>query len=127
MNIFCNAQLQKGEFVIKNEGNNFFLALQGDLLILDSGTGPDYRDLKIWNLKSRTKGYTGQYLEILEIRPESIALWRETSINASPKNCPKLEEWKGYGLAAAIDRLVELRFSDFEITETSRLRCSSRQ
>ncbi len=46
----CKYQVEEGDFEIKNEWAEYFMALHRDLLILDSGTGPDPRDFIIWDL-----------------------------------------------------------------------------
>ena len=51
----CEYVAKPDDLEIRNEWAEYFLGLQGDLLILDSGTGPDPRGLIIWDLKKQKK------------------------------------------------------------------------
>jgi hypothetical protein len=122
----CKYIVEKGDFEIKNEEAEYFLALQGDLLILDSGTGPDPRGLIIWNLHERKKVYSGDYSEPIEIKSGYLEFWMETE-KATNENCPELKKWESDGLGAAIEGKVRLNLFDFSIVKSSQIRCNSRQ
>ncbi len=124
--IKCEYSVQDGDFEIKNEWAEYFLALQNNLLILDSGTGPDPRGLIIWNLNDHKKVYSGTYSEPYEIKPGYLEFWTETE-KATEANCPEKKEWEAGGLGAGIDTRVTLNLADFSITRSSQTRCSSRQ
>ncbi len=124
--IQCKYTIEKGDFEIKNEWAEYFMALQGDLLILDSGTGPDPRGLIIWNLRNRKKVYTGSYSEPYEIHLGYLEFWAETG-KANDDNCPERKEWESDGLGSAIETRVRLDLSDFSVVKSSQTRCESRQ
>jgi len=121
----CEYSVKPGDFEIRNELAEYFLGLQGDLLILDSGTGPDPRGLFIWDLKKKKKVYSGRYSEA-KIEPGYIKFWIETGV-ATDENCPDAKEWSAGGLGAAIETRVRLDFADFSATKSSEKRCSPRQ
>jgi hypothetical protein len=122
----CEYVIEPDDLEIRNEWAEYFLSLMGDLLILDSGTGPDPRGLIIWDLKKRKKVYTGTYSEEVKIDTEYMEFWLETG-DANDENCPEGKEWKAGGLGAAIETWVRLNFSDFKIIKSSKTRCSPRQ
>ncbi len=124
--IKCEYAVRDGDFEIKNEWAEYFLALQNNLLILDSGTGPDPRGLVIWNLENRKKVYSGTYSEPYEVKPGYLEFWTETA-KATEDNCPEKKEWEAGGLGAGIDTRVTLSLADFSVTRSSQTRCSSRQ
>jgi hypothetical protein len=126
----CKYVVKPGDFEIPNEEAEYFLGLQGNLLILDSGTGPDHRGLIIWDLSKKKKVYTGTYSSESEkevkIKPGYMEFWLETG-RARDENCPKAKEWRANGLGAAIETWVRLDLSDFTVTKSSKTRCSPRQ
>lgn len=124
--IACKYTVAAGDLEIKNESAEYFLALQGDLLILDSGTGPDPRGLVLWDLKKRQKAWSGTYSEPMEVKPDHLAYWMETG-EANDANCPERKEWESHGLGAAIETRVRLNLSDFSVTKFADTRCRSRQ
>ena len=124
--LVCEYKPQADDLEIRNEWAEYFMGLQGDLLILDSGTGPDPRGLIIWDLRKQKKVYTGIYSEEAKIETGYMEFWVETG-EANDENCPQGKEWKVGGLGAAIETWVRLDFSDFELTKSSKTRCSSRQ
>lgn len=121
----CVYSVEKNDFVIKNE-NESFLAFHGDLLLLDSGTGPDGRYLIIWNLANRKKVYEGDYSEPYEIKSDTITFWRESG-EANNKNCPARKKWEKQGFGAAIETQVTLDLRDLHLTTSPRTRCNLRQ
>lgn len=125
----CKYVVNPGDFEIPNEEAEYFFGLQGNLLILDSGTGPDPRGLIIWDLSKKKKVYTGTYSgeeEEAKIKPGYMEFWLETG-RATDENCPKAKEWRANGLGAAIETWVRLDLSDFTVTKSSKTRCSPRQ
>lgn len=121
----CDYVIEPGDFEIHNEDAEYFLALRGDLLILDSGTGPEPRGLIIWNLKQRAKVYSGIYADAT-LNDEYIEFWLP-SAEASVKDCPEASEWLAGGLSATIETRVRLEFSDLEVQTSTQTRCMARQ
>jgi hypothetical protein len=121
----CAYAIGNGDLEIKNEWAEYLAWLTGDLLIMDSTTGPGPSGLTIWDLKKRRKVFEGSWSDAV-IQDDSVLYWTETG-NATPENCPGLAEWESHGLGAAIETRVLLKFSDFSITKTKETRCSPRQ
>jgi hypothetical protein len=121
----CTYIVGSGDLEIKNEWAEYYAGLRGDLLILDSTTGPGPSGLTIWDLKKRKKVFEGSWSDAV-IQDDSILYWTETG-KATHENCPGLAELESQGLGAAIETRVLLQFSDFTITKTKETRCSPRQ
>jgi hypothetical protein len=68
----------QGDFEIRNEWAEYFAGLKGDLLILDSTTGPGPSGLTIWDLKKRKKVYEGSWSDPEESKDDSLVYWTET-------------------------------------------------
>jgi len=122
----CTYDPGKGSFEIKNEWAEYFAGLKGDLLILDSTTGPGPSGLVIWDLKKREKVYEGSWSGAEESQDNSLVFWTETG-EATPENCPQLGEWTSLGLGGAIETKVILDLSTFRLSSTGETRCSPRQ
>ncbi len=121
----CNYVVGNGDLEIKNEWAEYFAGLMGDLLILDSTTGPGPSGLTIWDLRKRKKVFEGSWSDAI-IQDDSILYWTETG-TATHENCPELAEWESKGLGAAIETKVLLKYSDLSITKMKETRCSPRQ
>jgi hypothetical protein len=124
--LLCNYIFENNDFEIKNEWAEYFAGLKGDLLILDSTTGPGPSGLIIWDLKKRTKVYKGSWSDPEESGNDSLVYWMETK-KASDDNCPELKEWRSHGLGGAIETKVILNLSNFKISKTQEKRCTPRQ
>lgn len=122
----CHYLPGQGDFEIRNEWAEYFAGLKGDLLILDSTTGPGPSGLTIWDLKKRKKVYEGSWSDPEESRNDSLVYWAETG-EATDHNCPELKQWKSDGLEAAIETKIVLKLSNFKISKTKETRCSPRQ
>lgn len=121
----CAYRVQTGDFEIRNEDAEYFLALQGELLMLDSGTGPDPRGLIIWDLRKRTKVYSGSYADAT-VASGSMTFWLETAV-ATDENCPEARQWRSDGLEAVIETQVQLDFADMRVAPGTLTRCRARQ
>lgn len=121
----CRYAVAPGDFELRNADAEYFLGLAGDLLILDSGTGPAPRGLIIWNLRQRAKVYTGTYADAT-VEATSMTFWLESG-PATDADCPEAAEWRSSGLGAAIETRVRLDFADFTVTRSSETRCQARQ
>lgn len=121
----CDDVPAPGDLQIRNQDAEYLLALQGDLLILDSGTGPDPRGLIIWNLRQRQQVYSGSYSEAT-VGQGYMEFWQDSGI-ATAANCPQLKEWQDNGLGAAIETWVRLDFADLSLHPGTQTRCSARQ
>ncbi len=53
----CRYVVEDGDFEIKNEWAEYFAALTGNLLLLDSSTGPGPSGLTIWDLVEADLGF----------------------------------------------------------------------
>ncbi len=126
-NFDCKYVVAKGDFEIKNEWAEYTLGLENNLLILDSGTGTDPRGLIIYNLDLRKKVYEDLYSEPVDIKNNTISYWTEATEKATKANCPKLEEYEGYGGSAAIETHVSLDLSTFLKKDLGEHRCSYQQ
>ncbi|MFH1965955.1 MAG: hypothetical protein ABIJ42_10510 [Acidobacteriota bacterium] len=121
----CEYVIENSDFEIKNEWAEYFAGVKGDLLLLDSTTGPGPTLFTIWDLKKQEKVYVGSWADPV-FQDDSVLYWMETGA-ATKDNCPDLKKWESHGLGGAIETKVLLSLSDFTITKTRETRCSARQ
>jgi hypothetical protein len=128
-NFNCEYVVEKDDFEIQNNDSaQFFLGLENNSLILDRGTGPSFRDLMIYDLINRKKVFTENYAdEAILIENNSITYWSYTNTPATKKNCPKVDEYEGYGGTAGIESRTLLTLSDLKKKELGVYRCTYRQ
>jgi hypothetical protein len=122
----CFYATAPADFEIRNEAAEYFLALQGHYLILDSGTAPEPRGLIVWDLRQRRKIFAGTYASPFAIKPGHLEYWLESAA-ATDRNCPARQQWATLGLGAAVETQVRLRLADAQILRSRRTRCSQRQ
>jgi hypothetical protein len=121
----CDFVARPGDLEIPDEFAEYFFAVQGNLLILDSGTGPDPRGLIFWDLDKRKKVYSTGYSDA-DLGDGYVDFWLETG-GATDSNCPEKKEWESHGLGAAIETRVRLSLKDFNLTKSAQTRCRPRQ
>ena len=122
----CKYFPRAGDLEIRNENAEYFLGLQGDILILDSGTAPEPRGLVLWNLATRKKVYTGSYSQPVKIDATGMSFWQESG-PATDATCPQAAQWRAQGLGAAVEAEVHLAFADLRVVPLGATRCSARQ
>ncbi len=123
-----NYLFEDSVFLIKNRDADYFFGLYRHFLFLDSGTGPDGRQLIVYNLKEEKKIFQSEYYEPISIDKQGIvSFWQTSETLATEKNCKEINEWLSEGLGAAIEQKVLLRLSDLNLVVTNETRCAPRQ
>lgn len=112
---------------LNNESVQYIIALEGDYLILDQGTGPDPRGLTVYDLSQKSNAFVDSYSEPIEVKNHAISYWTETSTKPTPKNCPELSKNSANSFESAIENHVTLDLLTLKKKERGEQRCSSRQ
>jgi hypothetical protein len=103
----CDPDSLPGDFVWRNQDAEYFLGLRGDVLFIDSGTGPDQRTLIVISLRTRRRLLRTTYVDRLVSGPDSltVGVWRGFVV---PKLAPGCADT---GMIPGIDSLfwVDLR------------------
>jgi len=120
----CDADSLPGDIVIRNEWAEYFAGLRGDVLILDSGTGPDVRGLIVIDLQTRRRLLETSYVE-LAAGPDttSIGIWNGFYLDRPAPGCKPPTG----GLEPGIDSLFTLDLRTGVIRYAGQTRCASRQ
>lgn len=123
----CRYDPGPGDFVIRHVDNERFLALNGALLVIDNGTGPDARELIVWDLAARRKLLHQRHGGLVSADSQRVVFWRATRILPTADNCPPLERWKAQLLGAAIEVQTEWSAIDRRLRDLTATRCAPRQ
>jgi hypothetical protein len=126
-NIPCVYASGKNDFEIKNDLPEYFLALQGSFLFLDSGTGPPPRTLIVYDLNGRQKIYTDSYEQPVDIEQNSITYWTPTDTIPNDTNCPERSKYISEGLSVEIDSQVTLHLPSLQKEALGAFRCTPKQ
>ncbi len=127
-NISCEYNKSNGDLeILDNESASYILALEGNYLLIDSGTGPDPRGLSVYDITKGKIVFSDKYSQPVDIKNNSISYWAQSSEEANPINCPKYNEYKGFGGSAVITAHVSLNLSNLTKTDLGEKRCSYQQ
>lgn len=94
-NIACDYSVEKNDFEIKNNGENYFMALEGKFLLVDSGTAASVRGLTIYDLEKRSKILEDSYCpdnspsRAFVIKNNTVTYWVNTPEPVNAQNCPQ--------------------------------------
>lgn len=112
------------------EGDNFFYGIYGDLMFVDSGTGPDPRGLDVFDLAQKKNVFNGSYSSPITLdkgpRLTYYVEVDEKKVKKKP-DCPEAEEWKQNNLGIAYEEKISLDLKTFKLARSGELRCAARQ
>src|SRR5207247_11060719 len=80
----CDADSLPGDIVLRNRDAEYFLGLRGDVLFIDSGTGPDFRGLIVVDLRTQRRLLQTDYVGDVISGPDTFTVG----------------VWYGYGVTA---------------------------
>ena len=120
----CDADSLQGDYVLRDEWAAYFSALQGDVLLLDSGTGPDLRTLILLDLAARQRLAELSYVELIP-GPDSTAVgvWEGHYLDQPQPGCAMPPG----GLIPGVDSLFFVDLRGGRKIFSGRTRCAQRQ
>jgi hypothetical protein len=120
----CDADSLRGDLVLRNDWAQYFMGIRGHVLFIDSGTGPDIRELRLVDIRDRRRILDIDYVD-LEPGPDSsgIGIWRGYELGQTAPGCPP----PAGGLLPGIDSLFIANIRTGDIRFAERTRCAVRQ
>lgn len=109
--IECKYTVESGDFEIKKNEFEYFLALENDFLILDGGTAINPRGFIVYDLVKRAKVFNDIYFRPAKVQDNTIEYWTETQEKVTQANCPDLAKYEATDLGAEIYAHVILDLS----------------
>lgn len=122
----CAYSASPADYEIKNEFAESFIGLHGDLLFLDSSTGPGEAGLTIYNIASRQKAFATSYLGPTAVSGDTMTLW-QVAKTATKAECPDAEKIAGQGLTPTLEKRMILNLQTFALAEMKETRCGVEQ
>jgi len=123
----CRYDPGPGDFVVGHVDNERFLALAGALLVIDNGTGPDGRELIVWDLAERRKRLHHRHGGLVSADAAEVVFWRPVRTPPTAENCPALAQWRSQLLGAAIEVQTRWIAADGRLKDLPAARCAPRQ
>lgn len=123
----CAFQKKEGDFTVGGpEDAYFFVALKGNLLLLDDGTGPS-RTLIVYDLNTRQKVLEAPYSDDGKtITDQAMTFWMQTG-EANAANCKRFKEYQKSGFGAVIETRTVLDFASASLNKGTQTRCTATQ
>lgn len=120
----CVADSLPGDYVLRDEWAAYFSALDGDVLFIDSGTGPDIRYLILVDVAAKRRLAELSYVDMVP-GPDStvVGLWDGYELEEPLPGCPTPPG----GLIPGVDSLFFLDVRNGETRFSGRTRCAQRQ
>ena len=120
----CDADSLPGDYVLRNEWAEYFLGLRGNVLFIDSGTGPDLRGLILVDLPTRRHLLKRSYVELVPGSDSmSVGLWDGYELAEPAAGCDAPEG----GLLPGVDSLFVVDLRTGAVRFGGRTRCALRQ
>ena len=123
----CEYSVRSQDLEIKNEFAETFMGLHGDLLFLDSSTGPGTSGMTIYSLLTRKKVFETSYLGPIKVNGDDLALWQVEKDYATKEDCPDAERIAQQGLDPTVERKRILNLHTFTFSDTKDTRCGTEQ
>ncbi|MCC6463475.1 MAG: hypothetical protein IT260_23595 [Saprospiraceae bacterium] len=115
---------------VLDEGALFFQGIVRNHMLIDVGTGPDQRELIIYNLGRPAKMYQTAYVGDIEIASNGNLRFllpvEESEVSKMPE-CPEKEEWLKQGLRVGYGQVCLFSLVNRSLTRKSEFQCVAKQ
>lgn len=123
----CVYEVGSGDREFKGAEADYFFDLSGDRLLIDQGTAPPPRRIKVIGLDTGKEIYTDLYNRPAAVEGVKFTYWKPTDEAPTAANCPELPQWEANGLGAGIEEQVTLDLETLDLIESGETRCTARQ
>jgi hypothetical protein len=124
----CDVKGAATHYLIENDDSNFFFGISGDYLFVDVGTGPEPRELRIYDLARKKRVYTASYSEPIKVSGGLTLDYYQALEKELPRSqCPQAGKWEKEGLGFGFEQRVVLDLATLKEQKIGRPRCSPRQ
>jgi hypothetical protein len=120
----CDADSLPGDLVVRNEWAEYFSGVRGNVLVIDSGTGPDVREVIMIDLRTRRRLLQRSYLDLAPSTDSlAIGLWDGYYLDEPLPGCPPPIG----GLLPGVDSLFMVNLRTGDVRFAGRTLCAVRQ
>lgn len=127
----CSENMHTPYFTFEKNNENwafYFFGIADNFLFIDSGTGPDYRTIYVYDLTKKVKIFEDGYFRPISFNDNNLIFNQEYEPKDSDKPiCPDAKKWEDWGLTVAYERkvIIDLETNNKKITNDSK--CAARQ
>ncbi len=126
--IKCSDVRDHPDLVVEDSGEaQYFFGLKDKWIFTDGGTGPEPRDLGVYDLERKKTVFRSSYGSPISLDGKGILTFWSGEGVATPANCKEFEMWKKAQLGAAIETKTKLNLKTLAVEKTSETRCEGRQ
>jgi len=124
----CKWDNSGSSWTINNDAS-YFWGKWKSFIFLDQGTGPDMRQLLIFDMRSRSQQFVDSYALPIQITGSNIQYWQAIPTIATKKNCDKFVQAVKTGLTPQIQQHISVNLSNtaFATKVLADKRCSLTQ
>jgi hypothetical protein len=120
----CDADSLPGDLVLRNEWAEYSAGIKADHLFIDSGTGPDLRQVIVVDLRTRERVLQRSYVDLESGKDSAtVGIWDGFYVEEPLPGCPT----PSGGLQPGVDSLYVFDLTAGSIRFANRIRCASRQ
>lgn len=125
----CKWEDKTGNWLLSNDAN-YFIGKWRNLLFVDNGTGPDMRQILVFDLNNHRQQFGDTYFEPLQIAGNNLQYWKATLKIATKDNCDKFAEAAKTGLTPQIQQLNIVNLNNSSLVglpQKNKLHCALTQ
>lgn len=123
----CAYEKAAGDIELPNMLLFRFLAVIGNKLVLDAGSGSPPRSLFVYDLVQKKYVFSDQYSGPTDSVTSTFSYWQPIDTKPTTQNCPDLATWQNEGLGVEIQRHVTLDLTSLQVADLGQTRCASTQ
>lgn len=117
----------KSLFALRNQENGYFINLIKQFLFIDYGSGPDNRQLCVFNISTGKKVLSSLYSDSISLYgSDSVSIWIPSN-DTSFEKCSEYKTWKENGLDAVILVQHFLNLNSQAINKSANWKCEPKQ
>lgn len=108
---------------------NYYFGKYRNLVFVDNGTGPDLRQISIFDTNNHIQQFNDTYVEPINIVKNQLSYWQPAATIANKQNCDKFTEANKTGLTPQVQKQmqVDLLNDSFFGVSSKKVRCALTQ
>lgn len=96
----------ESNWLIDSGQASYFSGKYKNWLLIDRGTGPDNRDILVYDIVTHQNAYSNVYGKPSYIESDVLYYWKNVDMLATADNCNKFSDAQKLGLSAQLQHLV---------------------
>lgn len=108
---------------------NYYFGKYRNLIFVDNGTGPDLRQISIFDINNHIQQFNDSYVAPVNINKNQFTYWQPAATIATKENCDKFAEASKTGLTPQIQKQIQVNLlnSSLSAIPAKKVRCELSQ